>query len=230
MSTIFWAGDSTVQYNGEDTYPQTGMGQVFENFTKEGIMVSNHAKNGRSTKSFLEEWRMVSIYDSITEGDFLFVQFGHNDEKINDPARYTKPTGDYQINLEKFVNVARNKKAIPVFISPLTRRVFDENGNVTEDLHKPYTEAMKEKAQELQVAFIDLDNLSLEKLIEAGPEETYSWYMNLEPGIFDNYPEGQVDNTHLQKKGAEIYAKIIATELLKLGGVYAALIDENKLQ
>lgn len=229
MATIFWAADSTVQFNGDDTYPQTGIGQVFENFTKEDVKVSNHAKNGRSTKSFLEEWRLVPIYDNITEGDFLFIQFGHNDEKSEDPSRYTDPKGEYKINLEKFVNVARNKKATPVFISPLTRRIFDEEGNITTDLHKPYTDAMREKAKELDVAFIDLDNLSLTRLIEAGVEETKSWYMNLDPGEFENYPEGNVDNTHLQRKGAEIYAGIIAKALMELGGKYADIIDSEKL-
>ena len=118
MRTIYWASDSTVQYNDILTYPQTGMGQVLNLFLKPDVIVSNHAKNGRSTKSFIDESRMVPIYDRITEGDFLFIQFGHNDEKINDPTRYTDAEGEYRVNLEKFVNVARNKKAVPVIITP----------------------------------------------------------------------------------------------------------------
>ena len=91
MATIFWAGDSTVQYNDITTYPQTGIGQVFHLFVKPEIKVENHAKNGRSTKSFIDESRIPAIYDRITQGDFLFIQFGHNDEKIQDPDRYTEP-------------------------------------------------------------------------------------------------------------------------------------------
>lgn len=93
MPTIFWAGDSTVQYNDIITYPQTGIGQVMHLFLGTDVTVENHAKNGRSTKSFIDESRMVPIYDRITKGDFLFIQFGHNDEKIHDPARGTKPDG-----------------------------------------------------------------------------------------------------------------------------------------
>ena len=119
MATIFWAGDSTVQYNDITTYPQTGIGQVFHLFVKPEIKVENHAKNGRSTKSFIDESRIPAIYDRITQGDFLFIQFGHNDEKIQDPDRYTEPFSEFCVNLEKFVNVARNKKAFPVLALPI---------------------------------------------------------------------------------------------------------------
>ena len=90
MATIFWAGDSTVQYNDILTFPQTGIGQVMNLFLKPEVRVENHAKNGRSTKSFIDESRLTPIYDKITAGDFLFIQFGHNDEKKNDPQRYTE--------------------------------------------------------------------------------------------------------------------------------------------
>ncbi|MDE7018469.1 MAG: GDSL family lipase, partial [Lachnospiraceae bacterium] len=99
MATIFWAGDSTVQYNGIMTYPQTGIGQVLHLFLKPEVKVENHAKNGRSTKSFIDESRLPAIYDKISEGDFFFIQFGHNDEKKEDPDRYTEPFSDYMVNL-----------------------------------------------------------------------------------------------------------------------------------
>lgn len=85
------------------------------------VQIENYAENGRSTKQFIDEWRLATIYDRIHAGDFLFVQFGHNDEKASDPARYTDPETDFPANLERFVNVARNKGATPVFITPLTR-------------------------------------------------------------------------------------------------------------
>ncbi|MGN0779629.1 MAG: GDSL family lipase, partial [Aristaeellaceae bacterium] len=122
MTTIFWAGDSTVKQNSIETYPQTGIGQVFDRFVRRyEVQVENYAENGRSTRQFIDEGRLAVIYDRITEGDFLFIQFGHNDEKVQDPARYTDPDTDFPVNLGKFVNVARNKKATPVFITPLTR-------------------------------------------------------------------------------------------------------------
>ena len=86
---IFWAADSTVQTNDITTYPQTGIGQVFSLYTRDGVIVSNHAKNGRSTKSFMDEGRLDAIGRQIGEGDFLFIQFGHNLSliHISEPTR-----------------------------------------------------------------------------------------------------------------------------------------------
>lgn len=124
MPRIFWAGDSTVKQNDFTSYPQCGIGQGFSLFVKKEIIIVNRAENGRSTKSFIDEGRLEFIKENIRKGDFLFIQFGHNDEKKNDPQRYTDPYSDYMVNLEKFVNAARNKGAWPVFITPLERRCF----------------------------------------------------------------------------------------------------------
>jgi len=119
---IFWAADSTVQTNDITTYPQTGIGQVFSLYTRDGVVVSNHAKNGRSTKSFMDEGRLDVIDGQISEGDFLFIQFGHNDEKNEDPTRYTEPYSTFMENLKAYIDVARKHKANPVLITPLKRR------------------------------------------------------------------------------------------------------------
>ena len=100
MNRIFWAADSTVQTNNITTYPQTGIGQVFSLFVKDGVTVVNHAKNGRSTKSFMDEGRLKKIDEQIGAGDYLFIQFGHNDEKSEDPTRYTEPFSTFMENLE----------------------------------------------------------------------------------------------------------------------------------
>ena len=175
MSTIFWAGDSTVQFNGILTFPQTGIGQVLSMYLKPEIRVENHAKNGRSTKSFIDQSRLAPIYDRIGEGDFLFIQFGHNDEKEADAERYTDPDTEYRTNLGKFINVARNKKAYPVLITPLERRMFDEDGHLMQSGHLPYVQAMKKTAKELSVPLIDLFTMSREKiekvLISLGEKE-----------------------------------------------------------
>lgn len=222
--TIYWAGDSTVQYNDISTYPQTGIGQVMNLYLRSDVLVKNFAKNGRSTKSFIDEGRMIPIYDQIKEGDFLFVQFGHNDEKINDPARYTAPCGEYTENLAKFVNVARNKGAHPVFITPLERRCFDANGVLSRGEHGEYVAAMIALGEKLDVPVIDLNKKSREKMISAGPEETTKWYMHLSAGQYNNYPEGKEDNTHLKAEGAVIYAGCIAEGLNELGGIYKDLL------
>lgn len=228
MTTIYWAGDSTVQFNNIFSYPQTGIGQVMPMFLKRDVKVDNRAVNGRSTKSFIDESRMPYIYDNITEGDFLFIQFGHNDEKINDPARYTHPNVEYIENLRKFVSVARNKKAHPVFITPLERRCFDDNGVLGPCTHEEYTKAMIKAGEMFDVPVIDLTKMSREKLLLAGPEETKKWYMHIPAGVYENYPEGLTDNTHLKFEGALTYSRCIAEGLRSLGGIYEQLLETEK--
>ena len=226
MATIYWAGDSTVQYNDITTYPQTGIGQVFHLFLKPEVKVLNFAKNGRSTKSFIDEGRLAAIEEQITEGDFLFIQFGHNDEKKADPARYTDPFGQYMVNLERFVNAAREKKAYPVLITPLERRCFAEGNQLGVGEHSDYVAAMKQAAENLEVPLIDLYSMSREKLRKAGAEKTKDWYMHLPKDVYPSHPEGLTDNTHLKYEGAVVYGGCIAAGLKKLGGRYSKLLLE----
>ena len=226
MATIYWAGDSTVQYNDITTYPQTGIGQVFHLFLKPEVKVLNFAKNGRSTKSFIDEGRLAAIEEQITEGDFLFIQFGHNDEKKADPVRYTDPFGQYMVNLERFVNVAREKKAYPVLITPLERRCFAEGNQLGVGEHSDYVAAMKQAAENLDVPLIDLYSMSREKLRKAGAEKTKDWYMHLPKDVYLSHPEGLTDNTHLKYEGAVVYGGCIAAGLKKLGGRYSELLLE----
>ncbi len=226
MATIYWAGDSTVQYNDITTYPQTGIGQVFHLFLKPEVKVLNFAKNGRSTKSFIDEGRLAAIEEQITEGDFLFIQFGHNDEKKADPVRYTDPFGQYMVNLERFVNAARGKKAYPVLITPLERRCFAEGNQLGVGEHSDYVAAMKQAAENLDVPLIDLYSMSREKLRKAGAEKTKDWYMHLPKDVYPSHPEGLTDNTHLKYEGAVVYGGCIAAGLKKLGGRYSELLLE----
>lgn len=224
MATIFWAGDSTVQYNDITTYPQTGIGQIFHLFLKPEVRVENHAKNGRSTKSFIDESRLTPIAERITEGDFLFIQFGHNDEKKQDPSRYTAPFSDYMSNLEKFVNTAREKKAFPVLITPLERRCFVEGDQLGLGEHSDYVAAMKQTAEKLEVPLIDLYSMSRAELRKAGAKKSKEWYMHLPKGVYPSYMEGLTDNTHLRYEGAVMYGSCIARGLKELGGIYSDLL------
>lgn len=224
MKRIFWAADSTVQTNDITTYPQTGMGQVLSLYLKEDIEVKNHAKNGRSTKSFIDEGRLQKIEEQIGEGDFLFIQFGHNDEKENDPTRYTEPYSSYMENLGRFVDVARSHGAYPVLITPLERRCFMENGHLGMGEHADYVMGMKQTAANMQVPLIDLYSMSRAELKHAGEEASRKWYMNFAAGIYTNYMEGKSDNTHLRYEGAVHYAGLVARGLRELGGIYAELL------
>ena len=223
MKTIYWAGDSTVKQNSIVTYPQTGMGQMFDRYVKlHEVQIVNLAENGRSTKQFIDEGRLATIYDRITEGDYLFIQFGHNDEKISDPNRYTDPDTDFRINLEKFVNVARNKKATPVIITPLTRCMFRQKAEFT---HDRWANAARETAKCLGVALIDLTAMSEALVDEMGAENAKtSLYMNIPAGVYPAFPNGLADGTHLQPLGAMTFAGLVAKGLYELGGEYAELL------
>lgn len=227
MKRIFWAGDSTVQTNDITTYPQTGIGQVFSLYTREDVRVCNYAKNGRSTKSFLDEGRLKPIEEQIGKGDYLFIQFGHNDEKIQDVTRYTDPFGTYVENLKIFIETARTYGAKPVLITPLERRCFTEEGHLGEGAHREYVAAMKKTADEEKVALVDLYEKSRKIMESAGAEKSIRWFMHLASGEYAAYPEGKEDNTHLKYEGAVCFAGLVARGLKELGGEYAELILEE---
>ena len=143
---IFMMGDSTMKYNNILTYPQTGWGQVVELFVNEGVRVIDYAENGRSTKSFIAEGRFQRILDEMDKGDFVICQFGHNDEKKQDPSRYTDPNGSYVENLSYFYKEVLKKKCGFVLATSISRRIF-ENGKC-QDTHLGYPQAMLKFAKE----------------------------------------------------------------------------------
>lgn len=225
MNRIFWAGDSTVQYNDITTYPQTGIGQVFGLYCENGITIVNCAKNGRSTKSFIDEGRLHEIEQNITEGDFLFIQFGHNDEKKDKPERYAAPYGEYTENLKKFASAAYSHGAYPVLITPLARRNFGDDEHLLPSAHAEHAQAMRELAQQNGIPIVDLLSASRELLERVGKEESYHWYMHIPAGRYTSKPEGlDTDNTHLQYEGAVIYAGLIASGLEQIGGRYGEIL------
>lgn len=226
---IYWAGDSTVKTNDYATYPQTGIGQTLSLFVCKDVLIENHAENGRSTKSFIDEARLATIYNELREGDFLFIQFGHNDAKKEDETRFTEPFGEYQVNLEKFVNVARNRNAIPLFITPVCRRWYEADGTLQKGIHGDYPNAMKAVAERLNVPLIDLYESSKRLIKEWGMEGSIQHFMNLPKNVYSNYPNGLEDNTHLTYSGAVAFSKILAKGLKKLGGEYAELLNKPEI-
>ena len=128
---IYLIGDSTCHTKNSDTYPQTGWGQVFGDYINNTYEVVNLAQNGRSSKSFKDEGWFEVVERNIDKGDYLFIQFGHNDEK-DDELRHTDPYSTYQENLLYYINIARNKGATPILLSSIYRRHFDNNGKIEE--------------------------------------------------------------------------------------------------
>ena len=230
MNRIFWAADSTVQTNDFTTYPQTGIGQVFPLFVKNEYQIVNHAKNGRSTKSFMDEGRLKAIEEKIGAGDFLFIQFGHNDEKKEDPTRYTEPFSTYMENLETFIRVAKDHSAYPVLITPLERRCFMDEKHLGIGAHSDYVAAMKQTAEKNNVPLVDLYSMSRMELKKAGEKNSRRGYMFFPEGEYKNHPEKSEDNTHLRYDGAVNFASLIARGLKEIGGIYAEmLLDDLKL-
>ncbi|MEW4328621.1 rhamnogalacturonan acetylesterase [Rossellomorea marisflavi] len=206
--SIFLAGDSTVADYPETSAPQAGWGQTFPAFLDPSISVRNHAANGRSSKSFIDEGRLDAIRDEIAEGDYLFIQFGHNDSKQDE--RFTDPFTTYKEHLLRYIETAREKKAHPLLITPVARRKFGSDGTVL-DTHGDYPEAMKELAREQSVPVIDLHKRSLKLLDTLGPIRSKALYMWIDP--HPNFPDGAMDNTHFNEDGAHEIAAIVKKEL-----------------
>jgi len=207
---IFMAGDSTMSIKETKAYPETGWGMPFVYFWDSTVTVVNRAKNGRSTKTFISEGLWKSIYDEIQQGDYVFIQFGHNDESKEKVDRYTTPE-EYKANLTKFVNETRAKKGIPILITPVSRRKF-KNGTAVET-HEEYSPLVKEVAKALNVPLIDLDEKSLELYRQMGEENSKLLFNQDAPGEHPNYPEGKIDNTHFNELGARKIAELVLAEL-----------------
>jgi len=217
-------GDSTMQFNDCTTYPQTGWGQVAGLFFSRKVAIFNYAKNGRSTKSFIDEKRLAEVEPLLRKGDYVIIQFGHNDEK-EDEARRTEPFSTYKENLAQFVSVAKKAGAYPILLSSISRRSFDERGKI-KDTHGDYPRAMKAFAQDNGLPFVDMNALTTDFLNNLGETKSRDLFMNFDSGIYDNYPEGKTDNTHLRYQGAFEIARIALTEIKKLSGNYEPLAKE----
>ena len=214
MNKIYLLGDSTCQTNNEDTYPQTGWGQLLNLFINENYEVVNLAKNGRSTKSFIDEGLFDTCKNNLKENDIVIIQFGHNDEK-DDVLRHTDPYSTYQENLSYFIDTARENKAIPILISSIYRRSFDENGKLKLNSHGEYPTAMKDLANKKNVLFIDMCQITFDWLTSLGDENSKQYFMNFGPNIYNNYLDGKEDNTHLRYEGALLICQMIVDQLSK---------------
>ncbi len=212
--TIWLCGDSTIANKVTTAYPETGWGMPFVYFWDSSVQVKNLAKNGRSTKTFINEQLWQQVIDGAAEGDVVLIQFGHNDESKEKKERYTSPD-EFKINLSRFVEEARAKKTIPILLTPVSRRKFDTLGNVLET-HRVYTELVKEVALEKNVSYIDLDTKSRALYQQFGKENSALLFLQLKPGEHPNYPDGKIDNTHFNELGARLIAQLVLQELKQL--------------
>jgi len=217
--TLHIAGDSTAAQKYAAAAPETGWGTALPFFLGRTLTVANHAVNGRSSKSFIDEGRLTALLDGVRPGDLVLVQFGHNDEKTEDPTRGTDPYTTYQGYLRQYIKGARDRHAEPVLITSVERRRFTEDGTAR-PTHGEYPAAMRALAAEEGVTLLDMQALSLARWQELGPDGTQAYFNWLEPGESPNYPDGKQDNTHFRPDGAVDVARMTA-RALRAGRVLA---------
>jgi lysophospholipase L1-like esterase len=214
MPTIYIIGDSLAATKLNEKKPETGWGEVLSDVLPYPVI--NHAVNGRSTKSFIAENRLKSIEENIKSHDILLIQFGHNDQKIEDPLRYTKPYEDYLSNLKIMIDLALTHHAQPVLITSVSRRAFNDYHLLDGETLGEYPNAMRYLAKQLKIPLIDIFQSTQALISSLGEEGSKRLFLHLKAGEHINYPDGVIDNTHLSPEGAAVVASMIALELKHL--------------
>jgi lysophospholipase L1-like esterase len=201
-------GDSTAAPKSTTAAPEAGWGMALGFYLADDVQVVNHARNGRSTRSFVTQGRLDAALDAVHPGDVVLVQFGHNDAKESDPERFTEPWGAYVAHLRAYVTRARAAGAVPVLATPVERRNFDDDGWALPS-HGEYPDAMRAAAAELGAPLVDVQRDSLALWQELGPRTTLEYFLHA--------PDGRRDNTHFNPPGAAAVALIVARGLRAAG-------------
>lgn len=222
---IFMAGDSTMAdkplYKSvehpvsgllvPEAFPERGWGQLLPEYFGPGVVIKNFAKNGRSTRTFIEQGWWAKIMEGVQKGDYVIIQFGHNDSSESKPDRYTSPA-DYKKNLVRFVEDVRSKGGNPVICTSVVRRKFDGKGDF-QDSHEVYVNLAKEVAREKNVPLIDMYASTKNLVVHAGPEASKEYFLHLSAEVNRNFPEGVTDNTHFVRAGANAVAGLFVEEI-----------------
>lgn len=244
-TNIYLVSDSTVQSYEDTFYPQTGWGQVLIQFFKDGdtcieknaedcpypqakiyetseLHIENRAIGGRSSRSFIEEGKWDNLLPKLKENDYVFIQFGHNDATLNRPERYVAPE-DFPKYIYKYINDCKEKKATCVLVTPVARRNCGEDG-IFHISFWPYREVMLHISEKENIPLLDLGKYSTDFCNICGPEESKKLFLWVDTGDYKSsaYAEGISDNTHLQRKGALVFANIVA-------GLIAEYNKDNQL-
>ena len=216
---IHMAGDSTMMtYRSKDA-PQQGWGQRMQELVKDGVTVKNRSIGGRSTKSFKAEKRWENLLREVKKGDFVIIQFGHNDGTKDKPERYTDPRTEYKENMKGFVEDVRKAGGIPVIATSIPFGIYLENGSLKPaGFLDPYLKSAREVAAETKCDLVDLYAYADKELNAVGEKKGTSLYLVLNPGDYPNFPEGKSDRCHICFRGALFYAK-----------AFALLAKQNKL-
>jgi lysophospholipase L1-like esterase len=208
---IHMAGDSTMMtYRGKDA-PQHGWGQRMQELVKDGVKVYNRSIGGRSTKNFKAEGRWEGLLSEVRKGDFVIIQFGHNDGTKDKPERYTDPKTEYKENMKRFVEDVRKAGGIPVIVTSIPFGIYLEDGSLKPaGFLNPYLQSAREVAVETECDLVDLYAYADKELNAAGEKKGTQLYLVLNPGDYPNFPEGKSDRCHINFRGALFYAKAFA--------------------
>jgi lysophospholipase L1-like esterase len=210
---IYMVGDSTMADKPLfPPQPERGWGQMLSAYLVPEVRVVNFAANGRSSKSFREEGLWKRVMDRLHAGDYVIIQFGHNDEKKRGDVPVTRPFGSFKDNLVRYVREVREKQGNPILATPVARRVFDEKEKIA-DTHGEYAVAIRQVGAEQRVPLIEMERRSSELLARLGPELSKHLFMWCALGEWDTVPGGREDNTHFNAYGASRMCDIAVDEL-----------------
>lgn len=210
---VYLIGDSTMAIKQVSTYPETGWGMPFVHFFDSTVVVDNRAQNGRSSRTFIEENRWAPVVNALNPGDYVFIQFGHNDEVPTKKSATTE--AQFKNYLIKYVADTRSKQGKPVLLTSVARRKFDDNGKVV-GTHDVYAQIVRDVAKETKTPLIDMDLKSQSLLQELGPEKSAFLFNHLKAGEHPNYPKGKIDDTHFNELGARLMAQLVLAEIRNL--------------
>jgi lysophospholipase L1-like esterase len=211
------AGDSTMATKERKTpNPEYGWGEALPRFFSDRLTIVNHATNGRSTKSFIDEGRWQKLVDALQPGDWVIVQFGHNDPK-KDAARHTEPRGEFAANFRRMIADVRAKGASPILATSVARRKWAPDGAHLVDTHGDYVVAVREVAQRENVPLLELNRLATALEEAHGLEGSKRLHLWIAPNVYARQPKGWQDDTHYSAYGADRVAALAVQEIIRLG-------------
>lgn len=220
---IWVVGDSTASLYDTTLYPRMGWAQPLQTYYAPACAtVNDRALSGRSSKSFVDEGAWAPVRDALRAGDFVLIQFGHNDEKAEDPLRFTDPATTFRDYLSIYIDDTLAHGATPVLLTPIQRNNWD--GTALRQTHGAYPDAIRQLAEARNVALVDATALTTEYFERIGTAATTELFLNLAVGQFPNYPDGNTDNTHLREEGAHAVARLILAELARQGSPLGRLV------
>lgn len=225
--SLFTIGDSTMaNYRLIPQEALRGWGQMLPMYFKPELHVENHAASGRSTKSFIHEGRWKTVIERVKAGDFMIIQFGHNDEKVNKAGVGVPANGEFKENLTRFIREVREHGATPILATSVARRVFDKDGEL-QDTHHEYVTVVRALAAEQKVPLLDLEKRTFELLKKLGPDKSKRLFMQFAAGEFPTIPAERKDDTHFNAYGASMVCDLAVLEIKTAVPELAKLLVET---